>query len=322
MPKPPCSGARELPALQTLRQLWAEQYTDPPGPTNKRREKRYGLLPRSDYVPLRYRGAHKPQRGMDWIGYKVHFTETCDEKNPHLITHVETTVAAVPDDQMLPRIHQALDRRDLLPAVHLVDAGYTNAQGLVSGQAEYGVSILGPMAQDASWQIKAAEGFDKENFIVDWEAQTVTCPAGKQSLSWRPCVEPAKRAAIHIRFSRKDCSPCPSRSRCTHAKLEPRELLLQKREEYEALHMMRQRQTTPEFRAQYAQRAGIEATHAQGVRRCDLRQTRSIGLAKTRLQHILTAIALHIVRTLAWWNEIPLAPTRQSHFAALQLKSI
>jgi len=47
------------------------------------------------------------KRGMDWIGYKVRFTETCDEKSPHLITHVETTMAAVPDDQMLPRIHQA-----------------------------------------------------------------------------------------------------------------------------------------------------------------------------------------------------------------------
>jgi len=210
--------------------------------------------------------------------------------------------------------------RDLLPAIHLVDAGYTDAEGLVSSQTEYGVSILGPVAHDASWQAKTAKGFDKESFLVDWEAQTVTCPAGKQSLSWLPCVEPAKLAAIHVRFSRKDCSPCPSRSCCTHAKIEPRELLLQKREEYEALHTMRQWQTTPEFRAQYAQRAGIEATHAQGLRRCDLRQTRYIGLAKTRLQHILTAIALNIVRTIAWGNEIPQAPTRQSHFAALQPK--
>jgi transposase len=97
-------------------------------------------------------------------------------------------------------------------------------------------------------------------------------------------------------------------------------LLLQKREEYEALHTMRQWQTTQEFREHYAQRAGIEATHAQGLRRCDLRQTRYIGLAKTRLQHILTAIALNVVRTIAWWDEIPQAATRQSRFAALQPK--
>ncbi len=58
----------------------------------------------------------------------VHFTETCDEKRPRLITHVETTVAAVPDDQVLPRIHQALRNRDLLPEIHLVDAGYMDAR--------------------------------------------------------------------------------------------------------------------------------------------------------------------------------------------------
>jgi len=35
---------------------------------------------------------------MDWVGYKVHFTETCDEDFPHLITHVETTQASIQDD--------------------------------------------------------------------------------------------------------------------------------------------------------------------------------------------------------------------------------
>lgn len=253
------------------------------------------------------------------MGYKVHFTETCDEKSPHLITHVETTVAAVPDDQMLAPIHQALAQRELLPQINLVDAGYTDAEVLVSSQIEYGVSILGPVAQDASWQTKAGEGFDKENFMVDWETQIVTCPAGKQSLSWLPCTEPAKLAAIHVRFSRKDCSPCPFRPLCTKAKIEPRELLLQKREEYEALHTMRQRQATPDFKEEYAARAGIEATHAQGLRRSDLRQARYIGLAKTRLQHILTAIALNLVRTIAWLDEVPQAPTRISRLSALKL---
>ncbi len=311
---------RELPAIKTLRQVWAEQYADPPDLVRWREKKDMGSsldLIASPYDP---EARFSTKRGMEWVGYKVHFTETCDEKSPHLITHVETTVAAVPDDQMLAPIHQALAQRGLLPEMHLVDAGYTDAEVLVSSQTEYGVSILGPVAADASWQTKAAEGFDKESFLVDWEAQSVTCPAGKQSLSWLPCTEPAKLAAIHVRFSRKDCSPCPSRSLCTRAKIEPRELLLQKREEYEALHTRRQQQATPEFREQYALRAGIEGTHAQGLRRSDLRQARYLGLAKTRLQHILTAIALNLIRTVEWLQEIPLAKTRQSRFSALQLK--
>lgn len=56
------------------------------------------------------------------------------------------------------------------------------------------------------------------------------------------------------------------------------------------------------------------------LRRSDLRQARYIGLARTRLQHILTAIALNLVRTVEWVEEIPLAKTRQSRFAALQQK--
>ena len=85
---------------------------------------------------------------MDWVGYKVHFPETCDEDFPHLITHVETTQASVQDDQVLEAVHQGLAERDVLPEVHLVDAGYTDAEGLVSSQRDYGIPLLGPVAVD------------------------------------------------------------------------------------------------------------------------------------------------------------------------------
>jgi transposase len=62
-----------------------------------------------------------------------------------------------------------------------------------------------------------------------------------------------------VRFSRKDCTPCPHRAQCTQAKKEPRILGLQTREQHEALQAARQRQSTEAFRQQYAARAGIEA---------------------------------------------------------------
>ena len=43
----------------------------------------------------------------------------------------------------------------------------------------------------------------------------------------------------------------------------------------------------------------------------------NIGLAKTRLQHLLIATALNFVRMAVWLAEIPLAQTRRSAFAAL-----
>ena len=86
---------------------------------------------------------------------------------------------------------------------------------------------------------------------------------------------------------------------------------------YLALQKARERQTTATFKKEYARRAGIEGTIAQGVHGFDLRQARYIGLAKTRLQHMIIASALNLVRMGAWLMETPRAKTRVSRFARL-----
>jgi transposase len=80
----------------------------------------------------------------------------------HLIVNVETTPATTPDDNMIKEVHESLERRDLLPGEHLVDKGYTDAHVLVESQRAYGVTIVGPVAEDPSWQARAGEGFDKK----------------------------------------------------------------------------------------------------------------------------------------------------------------
>ena len=100
----------------------------------------------------------------------------------------------------------------------------------------------------------------------------------------------------------------------------PRELVLLPRERYEALRAAKQRQHTATFQEEYALRSGIESTHAQGMRRSDLRRARYVGLAKTRLQHMFTAIALNIVRAVEWLTDVsptqtPQPKTRLSRFA-------
>ena len=81
----------------------------------------------------------------------------------------------------------------------------------------------------------------------------------------------------------------------------------------------RQFQAIQAFQTNYAARAGVEGTLAQGVSLGGLRQTRYRGLLKTRLQHILMAVAINLIRVVAWLNDLPLAATRQSSFAALAL---
>lgn len=67
----------------------------------------------------------------------------------------------------------------------------------------------------------------------------------------------------------------------------------------------------------YNQRAGIEGTLGQGIRRCGLRQSRYVGLAKTHLQQVATAAAINLDRLVNWFEHRPRAKTRVSRFAAL-----
>ena len=75
-----------------------------------------------------------PSEAWTRLDIKSISPQMCDEGSAHLITHVETTHAAVPDEQILPQVHEALGKQELLPKIHLVDAGYTTAKGLVDSQ--------------------------------------------------------------------------------------------------------------------------------------------------------------------------------------------
>jgi transposase len=310
---------QEVPAVQTLRRVWAEQYIEVNGTLSWREVKDMPSPAELIASPYDPEARYSTKRAGEWIGYKVHLTETCDPATPHVIVNVETTPATTPDDHMLATIHASLEPRGLLPVEHLVDKGYTDSQVLVDSQRAYGVTLIGPVADDPSWQARAGTGFDKAQFLVDWDQQVVTCPMGKQSISWLPHTYPKNGMTWEARFARKDCTPCAHRAQCTRSKKEPRIVGLQAREHYEALHAARQHQTTEEFYQQYAPRAGIEGTHAQGIRRCGLRQSRYIGLAKTHLQHIATAAALNLVRLGEWWAGTPQAQTRYSPFARLKV---
>jgi transposase len=307
----------QIPAVQVLRQVWVEQFVETDDRLRWRTVQEMPAPATMISSPYDPEARYSAKRETSWVGYKAHLTETCDPETPHLITNVETTPASTPDDNMIAVVHQSLKERDLLPAEHLVDKGYTNSRVLVNSPREHGVTIVGPVADDPSWQARAEDGVDKSQFIVEWDRQVVTCPAGKQSISWLPNTYPKNGMVFEARFSRRDCTPCPLRPRCTKAKREPRIIGLQAQDYEEALQAARKRQSTAAFRLNYAGRAGIEATHGQAIRRCDLRQCRYIGLAKTRLQHIITAVAINLARIGAWWTDTPRAKTRCSRFAAL-----
>ena len=307
---------RAEPAIEVLRQVWIPQYYGPEDPPRWRDKKDVPAPGQLNHSPYDVEARYSTKRGESWVGYKVHDRETCDPERPNLITNVLTTAATIQDDTVVPIIHQALAAKALLPAVHLVDCGYTDAENLRTSQTEHDVRIIGRVADDPSWQARAGEGFAKANFLLDWEREVATCPMGKESYSWLPHGD-ANKGDFQIRFRRGDCTPCGSRAQCTKAKVEPRILFVQARAEHEALQAGRAEQETQAFRAEYALRSGVESLMSQGMRAFELRKARYIGCARTHLPHILIAVAINLVRFIAWVREPQRTPPRRSAFTRL-----
>jgi hypothetical protein len=177
--------------------------------------------------------------------------------------------------------------------------------------------LVGPLPGDQSRQSAAAQGFALPDFTVEWEARRVQCPRGQRSATWVPSHDQHGAPVIHVSFARAGCEACPVRAQCTRATSSGRKLTLRPRAEHEALMAARQHERTAAFQARYARRAGVEGTLAQGTRVFGLRRARYRGLAKTHLQHVLTAIAMNLVRVLAWLTEPSHSQTPVSRFVAL-----
>ncbi|HEX4205305.1 MAG TPA: hypothetical protein VHZ51_14155, partial [Ktedonobacteraceae bacterium] len=128
-----------------------------------------------------------------------------EQDTPHLITDVETAPATEGDRSALPRIHDVLAKRELLPGEHVVDTTYGSADLRHASQAEYGVELVCPVHPDMSWQSQQQGAFQLSDFQIDWEAQQVVCPLGKVSRHWKSECGPRDKPTIQIQFHKVDC---------------------------------------------------------------------------------------------------------------------
>jgi transposase len=220
---------------------------------------------------------------------------------------------------MAPAIHHDLAARDLLPGTPLLDSGYVGADVLVSAPSQPQIDVVGPALSSSSRQGRAGQGYDVHACVIDWETPQAQCPQGHRSVKWTPGHSQEGLPVIRSRFDRAICRACPTRRACTSSPEAPRQITVKPQAHHAALRAARQRQETPEFKVQYALRAGVESTISQGVRRFDLRHRRYIGLARTHMQHTITATAMHGVRVIDWRRDKPLGETKRKggHFARL-----
>jgi transposase len=269
--------AREVPMVQTLREVWRVHYARDNGPL------RWRSAAELPPVAERMQSPHDPEahfsmkRQLGWTGYKVHVTETCDDDAAHLITHVKTCLSMQPDMTSTAGIHERLAAKGLLPAEHFVDSGYVDAELLASSKRDHGLSLEGLVRGVSS---RVGQGYGLQHFAIDWDRERVTCPQGKASVSWHTIRVADGSPRIQALFSRGDCRACSARSLCTPASSGRRTVHVHLREEYEALNTARARMTDPAWQERYRRRAGVEGTLSQGVRAFGMRRSRYIGLAK------------------------------------------
>ena len=195
-----------------------------------------------------------------------------------------------------------------------------DAEFRVKSALGHGIGLIGAVRSksNVSWQARPGGAYDTSRFTIDWEAKKAACPEGKESSTWNSTTDPWGNADVMARFARKDCRVCEGPALCTRSKYEPRHLtLLPNRAEHEVevVQAARVREKTQEWNSKYGKRVGVEGTFLRTVSRLGVRRARYRGLEKVGLEHVLTAVALRILRAMEWLGGIIPQKSRASAFA-------
>lgn len=321
------SWLKEVPAVETLRKVWVQNYFREQDGTTKWRTSEIGIPRSARFIasPFDLDARYARKFTSSWVGYKVHITETCEDDLPNIITDVQTTLGPIADGDATAPIHEALKEKDLLPERQFVDTGYLDAELLAESKQNYGVDLYGPTRPDYKWQAREKSGFEAAAFTIDWNNEIATCPEGKKSISWTPAIDKQHNKVMKVKFSGKDCMPCPSRDLCIRSVKDYKRrtvTIRRPKEHHEALQSARERERTEEFKAQYTRRAGIEGTISRAVRTCEVRRSRYIGQSKTHLHHLLSSTSLSFLRVGEWLSDVSKPNTRRSPFARLMAPAI
>jgi transposase len=314
-------SVRACPSLALLQQMWTHHFERIDGQVRWRDGPAVQSAERV-ISPYETDARASRKRDTDWVGYKVHLTETCGEEEAvHLIVQAEITPATEQDVEETMPLLLDLQARDLVPEVRLVDSGYISGD-VLARHAQLGIELVGPLKQEGGWQHET--GYGVSAFQVDWQQQQVRCPQGHLSQNWCPGRHTHGQEVIRVSFSAVICHACPVKEFCTKREDHTgRIVTLSPQSVHEARSRRRTEQDTPAFQQRYALRAGIEGSLSEGIRSHGLRQARYRGQPKTQLQAKAIAAAINLVRIrqMLQRTQLGLPPRRKrplSPFARLQ----
>ena len=231
---------QSLPYVTALRTTWSRNLQfDEAGAVRLRPAQEAALRDEQIESPYDPEAQFRSKSGMSWTGYMAHFSETCDDKNVHLITNVHMTPADVHEAMCTDAIHKNMANHGLQPRQHFVDSAYMSADLLVHS-ADHGVELIGPQRIDSRWQSRVEGAYTADQFTVDWISRVVTCPQGARSTGWGDHVRPDGKPYHKVSFPTAACRECQARALCTRSKQGARRLLLHQQKQQEALQAARQ----------------------------------------------------------------------------------
>jgi hypothetical protein len=138
------TAARDVAMVRTLRDVWRIHYARDDGRPRWRAGSELPPVGERVQAPYDPEMHYSTKRQLEWSGYKVHITETCDDDAAHVITHVKTCPAMEQDMTSTAEIHERLAAKELLPDEHFVDSAYIDAALLVDSRRDHDVSLEGP----------------------------------------------------------------------------------------------------------------------------------------------------------------------------------
>jgi hypothetical protein len=217
----------------------------------------------------------RKSRSMRVDGYKRHVLHDLDTG---LIRAVGITPANIPEASVTETISEDLEQQGAcLKELH-IDRAYLSSHLVRERNDDLEVYCK-------AWPVRKGKHFHKQAFALDWEQQIIRCPA-EQEMPFVP------GGVVH--FPKEICVQCPLQTQCTPSakgrsvSIHPDEALLIE---------LRQRQQTPQGRAQLRERVAVEHTLAH-VGRWQGRRARYRGLRKN-LFDLRRCAVVHNLHVLA-----------------------
>lgn len=231
-------------------------------------------------------------------GYEVQVAETFGNKTeaepdkPELITHISVTPSAGSDADALGPVLADLKTRGHTPHQLNADTTYTSTQNVLDAQ-DQGVDLVGPVP--GNHPLPSDDQVTLGDFEINVKDSTQTrCPVGRSPSEQ---VYDAATGKLKLIFAMQTCRDCPLRSKCPmRTDASRRRRVLQTDRKTALLEWRRRRQTSLEFRDDYAPRAGIEATHSELKRGHGLGHLRVRQGERVKLVVYLKGLACNVKR--------------------------